>query len=129
MLQRLREWARALQREVLALWFACRDPATPCLARCAAVLVVAYALSPIDLIPDFIPLLGYLDELIILPAAIWLILRLLPAPVLARARQQANEWMTQRRSRPRSSLGALLVVAAWIALGWLLWIWVARRAW
>jgi len=128
-LQRLRDWARALQREVLALWFACRDPATPRLARFAAVLVVAYALSPIDLIPDFIPLLGYLDELIVLPAAIWLILRFLPAPVLARARQQANAWMTQRRSRPRSKLGAGLVVAAWIGLAWLLWTWVATRAW
>ncbi len=129
MLQRLREWARSLQRDVLALWFACRDPRTPLLVRIFAALVVAYALSPIDLIPDFIPVLGYLDELLLLPAAIWLLLRMLPAAELERARAQAADWLAQRGARPRSVLGAMLIVGIWVALFWALWSWIAPRAW
>lgn len=129
MLQRLREWARALKCDVLALWFACRDPRTPVLVKVLATLVVAYALSPIDLIPDFIPVLGYLDELILLPAAIWLLRRLLPPPVLEQARRQASDWLARRHPRPRSLLGAALIVTVWAVLLWVLWSWIARRAW
>ena len=129
MLQRLRERARALKCDVLSLWFACRDPRTPVLVKVLATLVVAYALSPIDLIPDFIPVLGYLDELILLPAAIWLLRRLLPPPVLEQARRQASDWLARRHPRPRSLLGAALIVTVWAVLLWVLWSWIARRAW
>jgi len=128
-LARLRDWARSLKRDVLALWFACRDPHTPLAAKLVATLVVAYALSPIDLIPDFIPILGYLDELILLPAGIWLALRLVPLPVLEQARQQASDWFAARKSRPRSYAGAAIIVALWAALLWILWTWLAQRAW
>ena len=77
--------------------------------------MVAYALSPIDLIPDFIPVLGYLDEILLLPALIWLAVRLLPPPVLAACRVQADVWLRTQGARPTSRLGAALVVLAWIA--------------
>jgi uncharacterized membrane protein YkvA (DUF1232 family) len=101
MLARLRTWAAAIKRETLVVWFACRDPRTPWYAKGLAILVVAYALSPIDLIPDFIPVLGLLDELLLLPAALWLVLRLVPAPVLADARAKEVAWSEARRQRPR----------------------------
>ncbi len=129
MLQRLRSWAASLKRDVLALWFAYRDPRTPMPAKIVAMLIVAYALSPIDLIPDFIPILGYLDELILLPAAIYLTIKLVPAPVLAQAREQAATWIAQRKAGPRSHLGTALIVAVWLALFWALWSWLAPRAW
>ena len=129
MLERLRGWARSLKRDVLALWFACRDRRTPRIAKVLAMLIVAYALSPIDLIPDFIPVLGYLDELILLPGAIYLVLRLIPAPVLEQARERASDWFAQRNPTPRSYAGAAIVVTIWLALLWMLWTWVAPPAW
>jgi uncharacterized membrane protein YkvA (DUF1232 family) len=85
----LRERARALKDETIALYFAIRDPRTPLLVKIIAGIVVAYALSPIDLIPDFIPVLGYLDDIILIPLGIALCLRWLPDPVLAEARRRA----------------------------------------
>lgn len=111
-LARARSWARSLKQNVVALWLAARDPRTPWYARLAAALVAAYALSPIDLIPDFIPILGYLDELIILPLGIWLAIRLVPADVLAEMRAKA----AQRAGRPRSWAAAAFIIALWIAL-------------
>jgi len=128
-LERLRTWARALKHDVFALWFACRDPRTPAFAKLLAVLIVAYALSPIDLIPDFIPVLGYIDELILLPGAIYLVVRLIPGPVLTQARKQADQWFAQRHPTPRSYAGAAIVVAIWLALLWMLWTWIAPSAW
>ena len=118
---RLAEWAHALKRESLALYYAARDPRTPWYAKVVAGAVVAYALSPIDLIPDFIPVLGYLDDLLLLPLGIWLALGLVPAPVLADARRRAEATL----ERPRSRTAAMVIVAIWvvgaIALGtWLL---------
>ena len=115
------EWAHALKRESLALYYAARDPRTPWYAKVVAGAVVAYALSPIDLIPDFIPVLGYLDDLLLLPLGIWLALGLVPAPVLADARRRAEATL----ERPRSRTAAVVIVAIWvvgaIALGtWLL---------
>jgi uncharacterized membrane protein YkvA (DUF1232 family) len=121
MLARVRQWARALRRDVLALWFAYRDPRTPFAARMAAMLIVAYALSPIDLIPDFIPILGYLDELILLPAAIYLVLRMVPGEVLEASRAQAAAWIEANKATPRSYLAAAAIVALWVALLWTLW--------
>jgi uncharacterized membrane protein YkvA (DUF1232 family) len=122
-MQRLRAWAGRLKRDGLTLWFACADPATPWPAKVLGALVVAYALSPIDLVPDFIPVLGYLDELLLLPALIWLALRWLPAPVLAAARRQAERWLADRRARPRSWAGAVAVVLLWLAALGLLAAW------
>src|SRR5215510_13084224 len=85
-----RERARLLKREVYALYFACRDPRTPWYAKAIAACVVAYALSPIDLIPDFIPVIGYLDDLVIVPLGIALVLKLIPAEIMAEHRALAS---------------------------------------
>ena len=117
-LERLKSWARALKRDVVALWLAARDRRTPLSAKLLAGAVAAYALSPIDLIPDFIPVLGYLDDLLLLPAGIWLAVRLIPAELLAEFRASATA-----REKPRSLAGAVGIVVLWLmvagALGWL----------
>jgi uncharacterized membrane protein YkvA (DUF1232 family) len=123
MWQVLKRWAKSLRRDVMSLWFAGRDPRTPTSARLLAVALTAYALSPIDLIPDFIPVLGYLDELILLPAGIWLCLRLLPPPVLTDARAAADRWFAERHGKPRSLAGAAVIVLVWLALLLLAWRW------
>jgi uncharacterized membrane protein YkvA (DUF1232 family) len=112
---RLLAWARRLKREALTLWFAARHPRTPWLAKALGWLVVAYALSPIDLIPDFIPVLGFVDDALLLPALIWLAVRLTPPDVLATCRAQADAWLADGHARPRSRWGAVLVVALWVA--------------
>ena len=90
MLNQLRLWARKLKAELLVLWFCRSHPDTPLAAKILAALVVAYAFSPIDLIPDFIPVLGYLDDVILVPLGIWLALRLIPAHVIAESRLKAD---------------------------------------
>lgn len=122
--QRIFLWSRRVKRDGVTLWFALRDPATPTFARVLAVIVVAYALSPIDLVPDFIPVLGYLDDVILLPGLIWLAVRLIPDPVLERCRAQADAWMARQGRKPRMWLGVVLVVLAWLALCWALWAWL-----
>ncbi len=116
--------SRRVKRDGVTLWFALRDPATPTIARVLAFVVVAYALSPIDLVPDFIPVLGYLDDVILLPGLIWLTVRLIPEPVLAVCRARADEWMARQGRKPRMWLGVVLVVALWLALCWGLWAWL-----
>ena len=108
---RLRAWAEAIKRDVVALYIAGRDPRVPWYVKLAAVAVAAYALSPIDLIPDFIPVLGYLDEVIILPVALFLVIKMNPAPLMAEFREEAQ----RRAERPTSRAGAILIVAIWIA--------------
>ncbi len=108
---RLRAWAEAIKRDVVALYIAGRDPRVPWYVKLAAVAVAAYALSPIDLIPDFIPVLGYLDDVIILPVALLLVIKMIPAPLMAEFRQEAQ----RRAERPTSRAGAVLIVAIWIA--------------
>ncbi len=108
---RLKRWASALKRDVLTLWIAARDSRTPVAARVLAMAVAAYALSPIDLVPDFIPVLGQLDELLILPLAIALALRLIPAALLAEFREAAD----RRSGRPRSRVAAAFIVLVWLA--------------
>ena len=119
--QRLREWASALKRDLVALWIAYREPRTPLLAKLLAMLIVANALSPIDLIPDFIPVLGYLDELILLPAAIWLTLKLVPGEVLAASRECAAAWLAGNNAKPQNWVAAGAIVLIWIVLLWLAW--------
>lgn len=119
---KLNEWARSLKRESLALYYAARDSRTPWYAKLIAAAIVAYALSPIDLIPDFIPVLGLVDDLLLLPAAIWIAVRLVPKVVLDEARERANATLEQ----PTSRTAAVVIVAIWIvcaaALAW----WAAR---
>lgn len=121
MIEKFKSWAAGLKREVAALWFAYRDPRTPWIPRLITLLIVAYALSPIDIIPDFIPILGYLDELILLPVALWIVIRMIPQPVMADARKKADEWMTGGGRFPRSVLGLAIVLFLWLLLLWLLW--------
>jgi uncharacterized membrane protein YkvA (DUF1232 family) len=109
--ERLKVWARALKRDVVALWLAARDSRTPLAAKLLAGAVAAYALSPIDLIPDFIPILGYLDDLLLVPAGIWLAVRLVLAGLMAEFRA-----MAAAKGRPRSRSGATLVVVVWLAI-------------
>ena len=107
------------------LWFACRDPRTPRLPKIICMLAVAYALSPVDLIPDFIPVLGYLDDAILLPAMIWLAVKLLPAEVVSDCRAQAAEWMQHNERKPVSRWGLVFVLSAWIlVLLMLAWWWL-----
>lgn len=123
--QRLRGWARAIKRDGVSLWFALRHPGTPWTAKALAVVVVAYALSPIDLVPDFIPVLGYLDDVLVLPGLIWLAVRLLPPQVLAECRAQADAWMQREGRKPTVRAGLWLVIAVWLVLGLALWLWLA----
>ena len=107
--ERLRAWARRLKRDVLALYLAGRDPRVPWYAKALALATAAYALSPIDLIPDFIPVLGYLDDLIIVPLGIALVVKLIPPEVMAEHRAAALQ------DRPVSLAGAAIIVMVWIA--------------
>jgi uncharacterized membrane protein YkvA (DUF1232 family) len=111
-----RRWAKRIKRDAVTLWFAGRHPRTPWGAKALGFFVVAYALSPIDLIPDFVPILGYVDDVLLLPALIWLTVRLLPADVLAECREQADVWMATSGAKPRSVWGAVLIVAIWIVV-------------
>jgi uncharacterized membrane protein YkvA (DUF1232 family) len=119
---RLRRWAAALKRDVLALWYCYRDPRTPFAAKLLAMLIVGYALSPIDLIPDFIPVLGLLDDLILLPVAIYFTLKLIPAEVLQDSRARAADWLAKQHPKPVSRIAAALIVLVWLVLAWLLWL-------
>jgi uncharacterized membrane protein YkvA (DUF1232 family) len=105
-----------LRIEAHATWLVARDPRTPWAARLLCLLIAAYALSPIDLIPDFIPVLGLLDDALLIPAGLWIVTRLLPAGLIDehRARAKAAE-------RPVSKAGALIVIAIWVALALLTW--------
>lgn len=126
MLAALKERARELKHQVVAVWFCTRHPRTPFIAKALAAAVVAYAFSPIDLIPDFIPVLGYVDELILLPLAITLVLKLIPEDVMAECRAQGDAWLEQKGRKPRSYIGAALIVALWVSLLWLGWVWAQR---
>jgi uncharacterized membrane protein YkvA (DUF1232 family) len=113
MLANLRQRARTIKGDILGLYLAARHPATPWYAKALAVLIVGYALSPIDLIPDFIPVLGYLDDLILLPAAIVFCLRLIPPDVLAECRQQAATAFAQ--GKPVSRIAGAVIIVMWLA--------------
>lgn len=116
MFERLRHHARTLKRDTHAVYLATRHPRTPWHTKLLAAAVVAYALSPLDLIPDFIPVIGYLDDLIIVPLGIAAVLRLLPADVLADCREQAQ----MRTERRVSWVGAAFIVVVWLLVGtWL----------
>ncbi|MCM8738786.1 YkvA family protein [Azospirillum sp. A1-3] len=113
-------WAGAIKRDVLAVYLAARDPRTPWPVRLLAMAVAAYALSPIDLIPDFIPVLGYLDDLLIVPLGLLLVVRLISPELLAEHRAAA----ARRSARPVSVAAAAVMIALWLAAGAFLWRWL-----
>ena len=116
---RLKDWARALQRDAYAVYLAARDPRVPWYAKALALVVAGYAFSPIDLIPDFIPILGYLDDLILVPLGIWAVLALIPPEILAEHRATA----VLADGRPTSRTAAAVIAFLWAAsialTGWL----------
>ncbi len=122
---RLRQWARGLKASLLTLWFCSRHPGTPWRARLLAALVVAYAFSPIDLIPDFIPVLGYVDDVLLVPLGIWLTLRMIPVAVKDECRVRAQAWQATHAKRPRNRAAAVVIVLVWVLLAWLAWRWLA----
>lgn len=111
LLARLKQRARALKNEALAVYLAARDPRTPWYAKALIFFVVAHTFSPIDLIPDFIPVLGYLDDLIITPVGLWLAVRMIPAEVLAEARLTATNLSVDRSV---GTIGTAIIVLLWI---------------
>jgi uncharacterized membrane protein YkvA (DUF1232 family) len=122
----LRQWARELKRQTLVVYFVARDPRTPWPLRLLALGIAAYALSPIDLIPDFIPLLGYLDDLVIVPLGLLLVLRRVPTEVLDDARQRAAPAATRPVSRAMAVIIVVIWVASLTALG--AWLWRSMPA-
>ena len=122
MLKRITQWAGRVKRDAVALWIAASDPRTPLIAKAVAAAVAAYVLSPIDLIPDFIPVLGQLDELIILPLGIMLAVRLIPPELMAEHRAAAEAAIAQ----PQSTSGALAIIGIWTGLTMLV-CWLAYR--
>jgi uncharacterized membrane protein YkvA (DUF1232 family) len=112
MIERLKKWARYLKQGTTALYYAYRDPRTPWYAKGLTIFVVAHTLSPIDLIPDFIPVLGYLDDLLITPLGLALAFKLIPEQVLVDARQKAEAETFE--ASPLARTGTVIVIATWI---------------
>jgi uncharacterized membrane protein YkvA (DUF1232 family) len=118
-LEKLKRWARLLKQNIVMLWFATKNPRTPWLPKTICIFIVAYALSPIDLIPDFIPILGYVDDLILLPVLIWIAIRLIPNQIIQASRVETDAYLIKNQSKPRSYLGFLIVIVIWMLLLWL----------
>ena len=118
----LKAWAQTIKTNTYALYLASRDSRVPLIAKLLIGVVVAYALSPIDLIPDFIPVLGYLDDLILLPAGIWLAIRLVPTKIWQECQAQAIQ---RGDAMPRSRRAAIVIIAIWLLSGTVFaaWIW------
>jgi uncharacterized membrane protein YkvA (DUF1232 family) len=118
---RLKDWAAAIKRDVIVLWLAARDDRVPWIAKALAGFVAIYALSPIDLIPDFLPVIGYFDDLLIVPLGILLVIRLIPPDVLADLREQA----ASAKVNANGAFGILIVITIWLLAGlgiaWCLW--------
>jgi uncharacterized membrane protein YkvA (DUF1232 family) len=126
-LDRLQRWAAELKAQVVTLWFCRKHPDTPLSAKLFAALVVAYAFSPIDLIPDFIPVLGYLDDLLLIPLGVYVTLRMIPPPVLAEARRQADAWLAEQQGKPKNYWAGVVIVLVWLALAY--WAWTVAKDW
>ena len=119
MIQRIRQWARLARRDVYAVYRAARDPRVPWYAKVLAFCVAGYALSPIDLIPDFVPVLGYMDDLIIVPLGILIVVKLIPPEIIAEYRASA----AAAQGRPVNHAAAIVIVVVWaasiVAAAWL----------
>jgi uncharacterized membrane protein YkvA (DUF1232 family) len=120
-LAKLRNWARIAKRDVIALWLAARDPRVPWHAKLVAGAVAAYALSPIDLIPDVVPVIGYLDDLLIVPLGILFAVSLVPRDLMAEFRKEAAHRAVRRSSRAGLAIVAAIWLAAAIGVAWLTW--------
>ena len=122
MLSQIKGWARRLKRDSHAVYLAARDPRVPWHVKLLALAVAGYALSPIDLIPDFIPVVGYLDDLVIVPLGVWLVITLVPAEIMVECRAKANT----AASRPISRGGMVAIILLWICgvliLGWIAYV-------
>jgi len=125
MFDRLQAWAKQIKQDLVTLYVAARDPRTPRLAKAIALFVVAYAVSPIDLIPDFIPVIGLLDDIILVPLSIMLAVRLIPPPLWQEFRTAA-----ERASSPRASLrwGAWIVISIWVVCAVIVICWLTTSA-
>ena len=121
---RLQASARRLKLETTTLYYAYRHPRTPWVAKAFSALVVAYALSPIDLIPDFVPVLGYLDDLVLVPLGIYFAMKMIPADVYQEARQQAAK--AQHENKPSSWWVGALILLLWLGLAVLAGFWIAN---
>ena len=120
---KLKVAAKRIKQDVLTVYFVARDPSTPLIVRMLAFAIAAYAVSPIDLIPDFIPILGYLDDIILLPLGILLVIKLTPSDIIEASRSKAADLTT----KPISHVAAAVVIVTWLlcatAFGY--WFWVA----
>jgi len=123
-LHHAKQWARTIKSDAVAVWIAARDPRVPWYAKVVAAAVAAYALSPIDLIPDFVPVLGYLDDIVIVPAGILLTVRLIPDGLMDEFRAEA----AQREERPTSRVAAASIVLLWV-VALALTVWWLRPYW
>jgi uncharacterized membrane protein YkvA (DUF1232 family) len=124
LLAALKQRALHLKAETFALYLAARDPGTPWYAKLFAAGIVAYAFSPIDLVPDFVPVLGYLDDLILIPLGIALAIKLVPPSVLAECRERAQE--TIRNGKPVSRVAGAVIVVIWLVLAALCIVWACE---
>lgn len=123
-MQVLKEKFKQLKRETYAIYLACKDPRVPWYAKVLASCVVAYAFSPIDLIPDFIPIIGYLDDLLIVPLGIFLVLKMIPKNVIEECRQKAE--LTINQDKPTNWTAAIIIVIIWLLVGVLLAILIGK---
>ena len=123
-MQSLKQLARQLKKETYAIYLASIDQRVPWYARVLAGVTVAYAFSPIDLIPDFIPIIGYLDDLIIVPLGIWLVIKMIPPEILAECREKAAAEI--ERGKPINRTATAIIVAIWISCGILAAIWLKQ---
>jgi uncharacterized membrane protein YkvA (DUF1232 family) len=119
--QKVQQWARMLKAEVIALYFALKHPKTPLYAKIFIAIVVGYALSPIDLIPDFVPVIGYLDDVIVLPLGIFLAIRLVPGDILEACRAEARN--NPPTMKPKMWIAAYVIILLWVVALVLLYYW------
>lgn len=122
----IQTFAKSIKRKTMVLWFAARHPETPILAKLIAFFALAYALSPIDLIPDFIPVLGYLDDMILLPLLIWMALKMCPNHVIDECQQKSDDWWALQQKRPVSIVGLIAIIIIWLCLASLFGVWIYR---
>ncbi|MBD8027312.1 DUF1232 domain-containing protein [Ureibacillus sp. Re31] len=111
MFKNIKAWAKNLKKQIFILYFACKDQRVPWYAKTFTICIVAYAFSPIDFIPDFIPILGYLDDVILLPLGIFLALKMIPKNILLESEVQAEKWMNN--DKPKNWVAASIILFIW----------------
>jgi uncharacterized membrane protein YkvA (DUF1232 family) len=119
-IRQIREFIQFIKFEALILWMACRNKQTPMLIKAIGFVILAYAFSPIDLIPDFIPVIGYLDDLVLLPVLIIIAIKLLPKEIYDQSEGQARLWLMENSKKPRTKWGLFLIPFCWLLIIYLL---------